>query len=321
MKKSEGTQLTHLAVFTGIWSDVSVLDFSKLNLRFIKFNSPEFTKIIHNTLSNPEHFEDFREQINDDNSNPDSLQVLTPIDFRKVVPENILFKVRNMLRLLFPSRVTLSYLQKYSLEDGDIRLQMQTDYSIKPIVYEDQYYNYLTVYDHEIKSINAFITIFMERFDSINYVKPTLNAYLSSFFQNFHTMEYLDLCIGLESLVKARSELKYRMRRNIAVLLAPNVEFAENIYHNIGKIYNLRSAIVHSGSYEEEKVLEYLPYLRCLISRIITEVISHNIPSLDELNFILTSKGFGDGKTISEGYTLYKLSNKVYSKALLRLLD
>lgn len=310
------TERTHFAIFSGSWEELDKLDFSSLNLHFFNLQNDEVEKKIKEVEVLAPRIENIFKDILKENGDSDKLQILLPIDFTKKVSENDIYFVRNILLLIFPSDITLHYLFNFELNKNKINYQSYVSFPFHSTGIDNMYDNYLVYYDGELESINFFIPILVERLSKIKYAQSALYSYTSSFFQNFKTMEYLNLCIALESIVSGNTELNYRIRRNTSILLTSEVEFAKNIFKNIGKIYTLRSKIVHSGKYKGEKIYEYLPYLRNVVSRLITEVISHNIENLEELNQILTEKGFGDNKSISENYVHYSLSSSVWSNAL-----
>jgi len=311
----EELEFTQIAIFSGSWVELSVIDFSCLNLRFLNAKSEEFQKIIADKEIKKDRTQNVIKTIIKTNGDSDKMQALIPIDFTKVVAEENYWFVRNILLLIFPSDITLHYLLHFQICDNKINFKRYSSYSFSTTGYEI-YDNYLTYYENELDSINKFIPVFNDRLPNIPYAQSAFNAYLSSFFQNFKSMEFINLCIGLESIVDAHTELNYRIRRNTAIMLTSEVDFSKLIFLNVGKIYTLRSKIVHSGKYKPEKIIEYLPYLRNVVSRLIIEVISHDIKSVKELNDILTTKGYGDNKSISESYTEYSMNSSVRSNAM-----
>lgn len=315
------TERTHLAIFSGSWQDLDELDFSSLNLKFINLKNDELKKKIEEVEVRAPRIEHIFKGILKENGDSDRLQALIPIDFNKKVSENDIYFVRNILLLIFPSDITIHYFFNFELNNNKINLQSHSSFPFRSTGVDNMFDNYLIYHERELKSINAFIPVIIERLSRIKYAQSAFYSYTSSFFQNFETMEYLNLCIALESIVNGTSELNYRIRRNTSILLTSEVDFARNIFKNIGKIYTLRSKIVHSGKYKGQKIYEYLPYLRNVVSRLITEIISHNIDNLDTLNQILTEKGFGDNKSISENYVSYDLSSSVRSNALVKELE
>ncbi len=311
--------MTYLALFSGSWDELSFFDFSIFNLKFLNINSKELEDILLKMDFQKDRIIKQIKEIQEENGNSDKMQVLLPIDFLKETKEVDFWSVRNILLLIYPSDITLHYLLRFEKKEDNIIYNGYTSYEFHQT--GNAYDNYLCHYEREIESVNTFIPIFFERIKKIKYAQSAFNSYLSSFFQNFLSMEFLNLCIALESSVEAHSELNYRIRRNTSILLTSEIDFANNIFKNINKIYSLRSKIVHSGKYKNEKINEYLPYLRNVVSRLIVEIISHNIENITELNRILTMKGFGDNKSISDNYIEYKLNRSVCSNALVTELN
>lgn len=307
---------SHIAIFAGSWSDLNILDFSTLNLRFVKFDSKEFTEY----LTTVEYFKGVlvRDIIEEFKINPydiDRLQVLIPIDISQPVSQETIWLIRNILLIIFPSDITIIRIFSLQLIDKKFHTSTTRAYNFNTTG-QEIYDNYLTLYDHEIESINQFIPIYLQRYDKISYLKSTINSYLSSFFQNFTDMEYLSLCIALESIVDGKTELIYRIRRNTSILLSDSPELCKIIYNNIKEIYDVRSSLVHAGEIDYEKVKIYLPYLRKVISRLIIELISINIPNLVTLNNEISYIGFGDRAKLADPYINYSLSSSVRSTAV-----
>lgn len=126
-------------------------------------------------------------------------------------------------------------------------------------------------------------------------------------------MEYLNLCISLESIIDGKTELVYRIKRNVAIICGIDELHCQTIFKNITKIYDLRSTIVHGEEYEYKKIFEYSPYLRCLISQLIIELISLNINvNKGELGNRLTRIGFGDKDKLSNNYKLFHFNENTF---------
>lgn len=306
---------TSMAIFAGSWSELNVLDFSMLNLRFVKFRSQEFDDLITDHQYHENQLTRLFADFDNQHLDIDRLQALVPIDFNNVVKPETLWLVRNILLIIFPSDITINRLIKLQLLSDKVGLGVIESYSFNSTG-ESLYDNYLVHYEHEIESINQFIPVYLERYDKIPYLQNTIDSYLGSFFQNFKNMEYLSLCIAMESIIDGKSELIYRIRRNLSILLSGDVELGKIVFKNISEVYELRSSIVHSSNVLHEKFQEYLPYLRNVISRLIVELISIDIKDLTALNLQLTAIGFGDRNKLSERYVDYRLSTSVRSNAL-----
>ena len=109
----------------------------------------------------------------------------------------------------------------------------------------------------------------------------------------------------MESIINGSEELNYRLKRGVAILCGDNEFSSEIIYDNLKIIYSLRSKIIHGEKYKTEKVKNYLPHLKALVSRTIIELIIHDISNTNELNKIITKIGFGERYKISNDWKKY----------------
>lgn len=310
--KQSNPTYTNIAIFTGSFVDLNVLDFSMLNLRFMKFTSGEFNKLIKQTEHHKGQVTGVIKRILEEHLDNDRLQVLLPIDFSQPVKKEDLWLVRNILLVIFPSDLAIVRIIDLQLIANKIGFAGILNYDYRTTG-KSTFDNYLVHYPHEIESVNRFIPIYIERHATLPYLVKTIHAYLSSFFQSFMDMEYLSLCIALESIINGKTELTYRIKRNVAILLTNDIELGKIVFKNIGDVYDLRSAIAHSTGEKYDRIGVYLPYLRKVISRLIIELISLNINDIDKLNNELSYIGFGDRAKLSEHYTEYSLSSSVWS--------
>jgi hypothetical protein len=115
----------------------------------------------------------------------------------------------------------------------------------------------------------------------------------------------------LESITNGNTELLYRIRRNVAVICGKNIESSQIIFDNINTIYKLRSKIVHGSDFSDDKVFEYLDYLQCIVSKLIIELLIHNIPNLEMLNKNITALGFGHRDKLSNNWSDTFLNKKI----------
>ncbi|AXT19800.1 hypothetical protein D7030_01415 [Flavobacteriaceae bacterium AU392] len=302
---------TYFALFGGNRADLSKLDFSILNLKFIERESEEFEQYIAGIEDNSEILKNaIKEYDNSKYKKIDKNYALVPIDSTKDVTELDLFKVRNILLLINPSNITLQCLFGIRRYEKTLEFFMYDRYYVREMTFGKPFKDYFYYYDSSIDDINRLITIFTERYEHISYLIPAFNSYISSFLMNFKDMEYLSLCISLETVVEATTELNYRIKRNIAVLLSEEDTFGERIFKNVGLIYGLRSKIAHSGKFKESKINEYLPYLRSLASMTIIELLKLNIQNLTDLNNLLTKIGYGDSYNKSKEFEDFEASVK-----------
>lgn len=130
---------------------------------------------------------------------------------------------------------------------------------------------------------------------------PFKRDFLHLAFENFELsyeipdmqLAFLVLMIGLETLLNpSHYEVRYRVSRNMAVLLGENRKHSEEIFTQAKKLYDKRSDIVHSGKrkiIEKEDLLKLRDYLRKAIKEI------HRIDKeKSEIMDLLDSHGFGE---------------------------
>jgi hypothetical protein len=130
---------------------------------------------------------------------------------------------------------------------------------------------------------------------------PFKRDFLHLAFENFELsyeildmqLAFLVLMIGLETLLNpSHYEVRYRVSRNIAVLLGKNRGNSEEIFAQAKKLYDKRSDIVHSGKrriIEKEDLLKLRDHLRKAIKEI------HHIgKEKSEITALLDSHGFGE---------------------------
>jgi len=104
--------------------------------------------------------------------------------------------------------------------------------------------------------------------------------------------------ISLESLINPSDnrELRYRISRNIGVLLGKDKRDSEKIFSEIKQFYDLRSKIVHGGRKDiisPENILTLRYYVRESIKRFVKLGLRK-----DKLLTVLNTLGFGEIHTV-----------------------
>jgi len=306
-------------VLAGSLFDLSLFDFSNVNIQCFKIDSEKLKEFTQTT-----HYKDW----NGDNRNWEKLQkikeefgdrkgdlyVLLPIDLSKEVLSKDYKYCWHVLLLLFPSDLAIYRKISFQLfDDQYLWLHSIEEHTFYPTG-ERTEDNYL-ISDITFKEeVNHFIGLFFRRIDSIKFIQIALQSYVNSYSEMHFTMTYLSLCICLESIVAGNTELSFRIKRNVAILCGTNADEADLIFDNLGNIYNLRSKIVHGDIYDEKKVQEYLPYLRNIVSRMIIEVLLINITDLVFLNRRLTFSGFSKKEDLVQDHkemVLNPISNSI----------
>ena len=106
-------------------------------------------------------------------------------------------------------------------------------------------------------------------------------------------LSFLSLMIAMEVLFNpGKSELRYRISRNCAVLLGKDEKESQEIFSTIRNIYDVRSKIIHTGdSSNFDK--EHLPLLRHYIRESIKKMILCD-ESKNTILGKLNTLGFGE---------------------------
>jgi hypothetical protein len=229
--------------------------------------------------------------------------VLFPKNIHSQFSEQEILLCYEVLLLLFPSDLTINYKVDFQvINENSIHYCGDSGYDFYSTGDENYYDNFTYIYDNYLPEINEFIKLFKIRYKRIEYAKNALDSYISSFRSSTYSQAYLDLCICLESIIEGSIEVSYRIKHHISLLCADNLDHAERIFNNLNRIYSLRSKIIHGETYSIEKIEEYLPYLRSLVSRMIIEIILLNEPNRKALDKILTFTGFYKKPDLSNDY-------------------
>lgn len=293
-------------ILSGTLSDLSKIDFSHLNIRCLDIKSSSFAavldkmKIDEDDTKTTELISEISTNIINDQL---SFFVLLPLDFKKTFNSDEMYSCYEIMSVIFPSDISIF---------GVIDFQLLDNKSLNWINYKEfgtkyskgyrNLTNHLFFADIGLTSTNNFIKLYHNRVKSIPYIRTTIDSYVSSFSELNPTMSFLSLCICLESIIDGSHELIYRIKRNVSMLCSKKKDQAQKIYNNVNLIYKLRSKIVHGENYSLEKVQEYLPYLRNLVSRMIIRLILLNIQSKKQLDKVLTFLGFGNADTVNDDY-------------------
>jgi hypothetical protein len=304
-----------VAVFDNATENILHLDLAFMNLKIYKCPSDEFRSYIYSFSRDSEqammNYRDYEQWTKDNNENDyrPNLYAFVPADKSMPVAAEVFLNLEEVLLIMFPSDFRLLLLAYY---DADI-----PDYPEKPLYnfgFSGTYHTVLqSVYlgkaggavklDFDLSNlgkINRFIWIAYTQIGGISYLKFSAHAYGNSFKTSQMDMAYVYLCIGLESLTSAQSEITYKISRAVSVINADTKGEGETIYFNMKQFYSLRSAIVHGKSYK--RLNEYFFKLQALVSRTIIELITLKIADVNTLDKLLTENGFGSKATLSQGY-------------------
>ena len=98
-----------------------------------------------------------------------------------------------------------------------------------------------TLEDSELEEINNYISTIELPFKE-NYLQIAFESFNLSYDTPIKELSFLSLMISLESLLNPSDnrELRYRISRNIAVLLGKDKKDSERIFSETKKFYDMR---------------------------------------------------------------------------------
>jgi len=133
--------------------------------------------------------------------------------------------------------------------------------------------------DPPIESKHKYIALALENFEQSYEIEESY-------------LEFLALMIAMESLFNdGRTELRYKLARGCAVLLAESEAEGKTIFKIMQSLYDLRSTLVHTGDKEKISSMNVLT-LRSLVRRSLAITLRLNI-SKDALSDLFLTNGFG----------------------------
>jgi hypothetical protein len=168
----------------------------------------------------------------------------------------------------------------------------------------------LHIPEPELPHLNQFLRLAFERFGNADghYISGVVDHYLQSYQGAIRTHRYLSLAMAIETILPKMPEITYRVRRTVAVLLGESRENCERLYKQVNDLYSLRSEIIHGESFDLNKVRHYLPVIEGVVSRLLIELLVHNVPTKQQLADIVTATGYNCRESISDGYQKYILN-------------
>lgn len=291
-------------IVTNSASDISKLEFPKF--RIVNTKSEFFKKFLADTEV-PEF--SFALEINEsfEEDGKERYAIINK-DLSQKFRNRKIYDVFHFLVLLFPSNLAVDYIVDFNFADGKLVYKS----SFKTDIFDEVNEGFLRFNEDKSNIINDFIKNYSQTYNDIGYLKSSIQNYMNAFDNtHYYHFSYIALCISLESITNGNTELLYRIRRNVAVICGKDTETSQIIFDNISTIYKLRSKIVHGSDFSDEKVYEYLKYLKSIVSKTIIELLIHNIPSLELLNEKITSLGFGDRDRLSKNWKEILLNDSV----------
>lgn len=310
-------------VLKGSLSELSLLDFSKYNATLLKIDDLRFKDFLLKYPSpNGENYNwEVFEEILEAEHGTEILHALLPKNINAQFSELDLLLCYEVLLLLMPSDLSIYAIVDFQIINANYLYYCgESQYDFTSTGRDNYFDNYAFLDTQYLSEMNEFIDLFKIRYKRIKYLTNAINSYMSSFRTLSYSQAFLELCICLESIIEGNYELSYRIRHHISILCSENQTNAEIIFNNLNKIYSLRSKITHGESFKSEKVEEYLPYLRCLVSRMIIEIILLNIPERKKLDTILTFSGYTKKPNLSPDYKNMTLNITSYVRTFFKEL-
>lgn len=302
-----------IPILVGSLIDLKSFEFTFKDIAIVNVKSRKFQNYLNKYLpffdkeqKSSEHVKDYLEHLPYSGGEAYAIIKINPlIDYNY----SDIFDVWRMLLVLYPSDLQIIALLEYISENTGITA------SFWHHRYSGSYPGKGLIDKGDFSSVNEFIRNYFSKLNSNKYIDFIIGNYISSYDVSQHEFQFLSLCICLEAVIEGTNELNYRLRRSVAIICGENEYIAEFIFQNLKKVYTLRSKIVHGGDFDIQKVIDYTYYLRAIVSRLLIELLIHDIPSTKLLDDIITKIGFGDRNKISKNWKNYDFNVIAYSEA------
>ncbi len=290
--------------------DLSIFDFSQQDIKILDIESDEFNEYIKNLNpdfygGNNNFFNSIREEIYSERDKKYAIIKNNPLINYNV---DEIYKVFDILLILFPSAIQIQYSVHFQEEHSFTQRTRMVTLTDKYQA-EEKYLDIDNLSVAKIANLNKLIKLIYPRLIFTNYIGLCYDNYYNSFTASHTHFSYITLCMSLENLVNGPQELSYRLKRNSAVIAGHNTLTGQILFKNLTKVYNLRSKIVHGETFSQRDVIEKIGYLRGLVSRIIVELLIHNIEKNIDLGDIITTLGYGQRQMISTTWEFFDLND------------
>jgi hypothetical protein len=328
----------NVALFDQASDDILLLDFSFINLKFYKVGSPEFIELVdsfykyidiaftgadglqHISKADYESTIFYSQQYTRSSGYRPNLFALVPIDMNHVVEEETYHLVEKVLLIMFPSDVKLTHLIRFGKRQGELKFTEEATYlwDVNSRWYLAENRNpdefLLRCAEEEIEAANRFVVKAYRFLKDTHDFQLAIESYIECFHQRALKMAYVNLCMALESIVKAESEITHRICRTCAVINADNKEQGHQIYFNVKQFYTLRSKIVHGDN--SANLHKYFFNLTALASRTLIELITFRASNRKVLERMVLESGFGDKRHFSNDYQKEDFNRRVSDLAI-----
>lgn len=288
--------------------DLSKFDFSFISVKILEIKTNEFKEYIKELNPNFEtaNFTFFKDIIEETQINEERFAIIFD-DYKKFNEEQA-YNIYKILLILFPSGLQIDSIIHFRVDDEFIQRAAMSKLE-NPYVSTD---DYLFFEDEFLPEANEYIQRIFNNINYKNYIGLSIENYIQSFNASHLHFSYLALCMSLENLIYGNQELSYRLKRTVSILCGISKNRTSIIFKNLGKIYNLRSKIIHGESYSNKEIFIKIDYLKKLVSRVLIELLIHNIGSNKELDIIITELGFGQRHKISKEWKLYTINTVTF---------
>lgn len=291
--------------------DLSKFDFTVSSIRIIDIQSDDFKAYIRNL--NPQHevanFNFFTPIIEEIYHDVDKRYAVVKDDYKQFSKQEI-YDVHILLLILFPSGLQIEHVVHFIEEHGFVQRSSMSSLETK---YANVDY-YLQCDDDYLAEANEFINLVFKRIDYKNYVGLSIENYINSFNVSHLHFAYIALCMSLENLISGNQELSYRLKRTTAILCGNTEENSNTIFKNLTKVYKLRSKIVHGENYTPQEIHSIMEYLQNLVSRVLIELLIHDIPTNKDLDSLITRLGYGQRNRLSASWKLFNINAITFHK-------
>lgn len=300
-----------IPILKNTFYDLSKFDFSPFSIRILDIRSADFKKYIHDLNPGFErgNFTFFNDIISQIHRDYDNRYAIVKDDFRQFSKQEI-YDVHILLLILFPSGLQIEHIAHFVEDNNFVQRSSFSSLEVKYTVLDD----YLNFDDDLLSEANEFIHLVFKRMNFKNYIGLSIENYINSFTVSHLHFAYIALCMSLENLISGSQELSYRLKRTTAILCGRTESDSDTIFKNLNKIYKLRSKIVHGDNYSPAEIDSKMEYLQNLVSRVLIELLIHNIPNNSDLDSLITKLGFGQRSKLSENWKLFKINVITFHK-------
>ncbi|WP_188753626.1 HEPN domain-containing protein [Parapedobacter defluvii] len=297
------TENLKIPILANSYTDLSEFDFSFKGIQIMDVKTSFFANYLDSLEGNDEkwdYHEMFEEVVLQNIEEHEKYYAIVKTEPFENFNYREILAVYKLLLIIFPSDLQIQYVLEFNGYDLGMSI------SSWQRTYTGEYPGkILYLPDAPVSEINEFVEKVFVRMNEKGAIGYIIENYITSYEASHRHFQYLNLCFCLETIVDGRTELTYRMKRNVAILCGTSSFNSQLIFDNITKIYNLRSKIVHGDTYNEQKIEDYLPFLISIVSRTIIELLIHDIydiTAIGRLNKRITTLGFGDRHKISDDW-------------------